>query len=80
MREKLISDHCLFFSYKSQKRAANEQGSWGVFRGCIGLWATGCWFARRLHHSSRPPPPGTSVLQVSCFFAQRVTLRNMGVC
>ena len=44
----LISDHGLFSPYGGQ-RVANGQDSWGVLEGCIGLWAAGCWLARRLH-------------------------------
>ena len=37
LKEKLISDHNMFCFYESQQGAANEQESWGVFRGCTGL-------------------------------------------
>ena len=42
LREKLISAHGLFSSYKGQKEAANGQDSWGGFHGCTGLWMAGC--------------------------------------
>ena len=49
LREKLISDHGLFFSYDSKQGAENGQDSWGIFKGCAELWTAGCWLARRLH-------------------------------
>ena len=39
----------------------------GPFQGCTGRWTAGCWLARRLLTSSRPPLLWISVFQF-CFF------------
>ena len=41
MKERLISNHDLFFSYEGQQGAANGQDSWGCFSGmhrALGGW------------------------------------------
>ena len=50
MRENLISELSLFFSYEGQQGATNGQDLWGVFQGCTGLWTDGCWLARQFRH------------------------------
>ena len=37
LRQKLISDYGLFFSYEGRQGAANGQDSWGVFRDARGF-------------------------------------------
>ena len=62
LREKLMSDHGLFFSYEGQQEAATGQDSWGFFRDAQGFG--------RLDAGPRAgirPPPWTSVFQFSFF-------------
>ena len=66
LRVKLISDHDLFYSYESREGAAHGQDSWGFFRDAQGLgWLEAGSSAG--FTSSRPPPPWTSVFQISLF-------------
>ena len=37
LRDKLIPDHGLFFSFVGQQGATNGQDLWGAFQGCTGL-------------------------------------------
>ena len=82
VRGKLISDHGLSSSYESQQGAADGQDSWSVFQGCTWL------FGRRVDAGPRasftgssPPPPWTSVLQLSSLFLhhRRVALKDSGL-
>ena len=66
LREKLISDHGLVYSYEGQQGAANGQDSWDFFRDAqgFGLLDAG---SRAGFTSTRPPPPWTSVFQFYLF-------------
>ena len=64
LREKLISDHGLFSSYKGRQGAANGRYSWGFLQGCTGRWMAGCWIARRLH----PLKASTTTMDFFFFF------------
>ena len=74
----MVSDHGLFSSDKGQKEAANGQDSWGVFQGCAGLWAAGCWLALRFHQlkvSTAAMDLGITDLVFLC----DVNLKNLGL-
>ena len=71
----LISDDGQIFSYESQPGATNGQDPWSTSKGNSGLWTGGCWLGRRLHSSSRPPPPWTPVQQFS-YFCMTSSLRK----
>ena len=64
LREKLISDHGLFFSYEGQQGGANGQDSWGFFRVPQGFGRLDAG-SRVGFTSSRPRPLWTSVFQLS---------------
>ena len=66
LRGKLISDHGLFSSYEGQHRAAKEQDSRGFFRDAQGFGRLDAGSRARFTWS-RPPPPWTSVFQLSLF-------------
>ena len=63
MREKLISDHGLFSSYKSKQGEANGQDWWCVFQGYTGLGRLDA-DARAGFTSIRPPSLWTSVFHL----------------
>ena len=48
----------------------------GAFQGCTGLWAAGCWLARRLHQleASTTMDLGISIFLI---FVRCVALRNL---
>ena len=55
LREKLISDHCLFSYYEGQQGAANRQDSWAFFRDTQSL---GGWMLARALASPASPAQG----------------------
>ena len=63
LRDKLISDHSLFFSYEDQQGAKRFLGD---FPESTGLWTAGCWL-RRLHQlkDSTAMDLGTTVSHIS---------------
>ena len=67
-----------FFFLREPQGAANGQDSWGFFRDAqqqaFGRLDAG---SRAGFTSSRPPPPWTSVFQISLFSVQCVALRNV---
>ena len=65
LRENLISDHGLLYSYKGQQGAANRQDSF--FRDAKGFGQLNAG-SRAGFTRSRPPPPSTSVFQFSFFY------------
>ena len=48
----------------------------GLFQGCTGLWAAGCWLARRLHQLKVSTTVDLSIL-IFPIFVQCVALRNL---
>ena len=66
LREKLISDHGMLSSYYGEQGAANGQDSWDFFRDAQGFGRLDAG-PRAGFTSSRPPPPWTSVFQLSLF-------------
>ena len=78
LREKLISDHGLFSSYKGGQGAANGLDSWGFFRDAQGFGRLDAGSRAGLS-SSRPPQPWTSVFQFSLFLYDAWPWRNLGL-
>ena len=66
LREKLMSDHGLFYSYEGLEGAANGQDSWGFCRNAQGFGRLDAG-SHAGFTSSRPTPPWTSVFQFSLF-------------
>ena len=62
-----MSDHGLFSSYEGLQEAANEQDSWGFFRGAQGFWTRPDAGSRAGFTSSKPLSPWTSVFRFSLF-------------
>ena len=67
LREKLISDHGLFYSYEGQQGAANGQDSWDFFRDAQGFGLLDAGSRARLHQhkASTTMDLGISILLIS---------------
>ena len=69
-----MSDHGYFLLTRAT-RSGERARFVGLFQGCIGLWAAGCWLARRLHQlqASTVMNLGISIFPI---FVRYMALRN----
>ena len=71
-----MSDHGHFLPTRATR--SGERATFvGFFQGCTGLWAAGCWLARRLHELKATTTMDLSISIFLFTFVQCVALRNL---